>query len=84
MADSPKNQNSSDQPNYITAKQTLTFLGKELRLHQFMLKASVKKRRQHEKAEAEIRNKIGRLKERIQKELDMNPGIFKEIAGDED
>lgn len=84
MADSPKNQNSSDQPNYITAKQTLVFLGKELRLHQFMLKASVKKRKQSERDEAEVRNKIGRLKERIQKELDMNPGIFKEIAEEED
>jgi hypothetical protein len=79
-----KSRDPINQPNYITARKTLRFLGKELRLHQFMLKAQQKKRKQYELLEAETRNKIGRLRERIQKELDMNPGIFNGINGEED
>jgi hypothetical protein len=79
-----KSKDPIDQPNYITARKTLRFLAKELRLHQFMLKAHEKKRKEYERFEAETRNKIGRLRERIQKELDMNPGIFNGIKGEED
>lgn len=78
-----KKDKNPPKPDFTTARRTLTFLGKELRLQQFVLKAQSRQRKAFETAEADTRNKIGRLKERIQKELDMNPGIFEGISGEE-
>jgi hypothetical protein len=75
---------SSPKPDFIIARKTLRFLGRQLRTEQFALKGQVKKRKELERGEAESRRRIGRLKERIEKELDMNPGIFEGIMGEED
>ena len=83
VADSAPNPRTP-KPDFIIARKTLRFLGRQLRLEQFTLKATAKKRRQFEKEELEARSRIGRLKERIQRELDMNPGMFEGVMGEED
>ena len=84
MAESPQSPTPSPKPDFITARKTLRFLGKQLRLEQFVLKAQIKKRKQFERGEVESRNRIHRLKERIERELDMNPGMFEGVMGEED
>ena len=86
MADSVKSPQPSNtpSPDFIIARKTLRFLGRELRTEQFVLKGCIKRRKEYERGETEARIRILKLKERIQQELDMNPGIFGGAIGEED
>lgn len=78
-----KKDKNPQRNNLLIARRTLTFLGKELRLQQFILKAQSRQRKAFEAAEIETQYKIDCLKNKIQRELDMNPGIFEKIPGEE-
>ena len=60
--------------------KTLKFLGKELRLHQFILKGVKRRRKQAEKDEQEVRNKLNHIKLRVQRELDAHPDIIRKFT----
>lgn len=78
-----KKDKNPQKNNLLIARRTLTFLGKELRLQQFVLKSQSRQRKAFEAAEIETKHKIDCLKHKIQRELDMNPGIFEQIPGEE-
>lgn len=81
---SDKSGNKQPAPDFTIARRTLKFLGKQLRTEQFTLKANIKRKKLFERQENEARKRINKLKERIERELDMNPGIFEGIIGEED
>jgi hypothetical protein len=80
----PEKDGKEPTPDFTIARRTLKFLGKQLRTEQFTLKANIKRKKLFERQENEARKRIGKLKERIEREIDMNPGIFEGIIGEED
>lgn len=65
------------------AEKTLRFLGKLLRLRQFLLRSQVRARKTAERNEAKTRKEIRNLTGRIQRELDAHPTLFKGAKPDD-
>lgn len=63
----------------FTAKRTLNFLGRCLREQRFILRGQRINLKRLQKEEAETRQKINNLHDRIYFEFEMNPGLFKKL-----
>lgn len=83
MADPASNTPApkTSSPEYVWS--TLRFIGKQLRLNQFLLKAAQRKKKEHEIVETEARQTIARLKRRIQWEIDTYPDAVKNMLPEE-
>lgn len=76
MADS---QPASPAHDSTTAEHTVYFIGRQMRISQFQLKAAVVRRQQAVRHESSLRQTIQGLQKRIEREFDKDPALFRKL-----
>ena len=80
MADTP--QTPAPHTPHALARQTVEYLSDRLRRNQYRLKRHVRIRRSVQRDEAQIRQTIQQLHDRISREFDKDPALLREYQAE--